>query len=104
MGIVGRYPERGIRIDVERTADGGPPWRYRGEAATSGDRFTIEATVSGDGNVAVDVSGEARQKLGAELGVELAEKVRRVLRAAWKHAEADGRPPPRRIQRWRADR
>jgi hypothetical protein len=96
MGIVGSHPERGIRIDVERPTEGSPPWCYRGVAATSGDRFDIAATVSGDGEVAVDVPAEAPAELG--------EKVRRVLRAAYKHAKADGRPPPRRIQRWRADR
>jgi hypothetical protein len=32
---------------------------------------------------------------------DLAEKVRLLVRAALRHAEADGRPPPPRIARWR---
>jgi hypothetical protein len=96
MGIVGSRPDSGVRIDLERPIDGGPPWPYRGEAATPGERFSIAATVSADGEVEVDVPPGAPADLG--------ERVRRVVRSAWKHAQEDGLPPPRRLQRWRADR
>jgi hypothetical protein len=96
MPIVGSRPDSGVRIDLERPIRGGPPWRYRGEAATPGERFAIAVTVSADGEVGVEVPSGAPEDLG--------ERVRRVIRSAWKHAQEDGTPPPRRIQRWRPDR
>jgi hypothetical protein len=96
MAIVGSRPDSGLRIDLERPIRGGPPWRYRGEAATPEDGFSIAATVSAEGEVEVDVAPGAPADLG--------ERVHRVVRSAWKHAQEDGLPPPRRIQRWRADR
>ena len=38
---------------------------------------------------------------GAPEGI--AERVRLLMRAAYKHAREDGQPPPRRIVRWRAE-
>jgi hypothetical protein len=94
MGIVGDRPESGLRIDVARAPEGGPPWRYRGEVVTADATFALEATVSEAGAVAV----EAPQ---APAGV--AERARLVLRSAWKHAQGEEQPPPRRIVRWRPD-
>jgi hypothetical protein len=85
-----------VRIDLERPTEGGPPWGYRGQAATPDDRFAITVTVSAEGGVEVDLPQGAPADLG--------ERVRRVVRSAWKHAQEDGSPPPRRIQRWRGDR
>jgi hypothetical protein len=93
MAIVGHPPESGTRIDVERPRVGGPPWSYRGEAATNGARFALVATVGAVGTVSVELSDEAPPGL--------AEKARLIVRAAWKHAQADGAPPPRHIVRWR---
>jgi hypothetical protein len=95
MGIVGQHPETGVRVDVERT-DAGPPWSYRGEAVTPDDRFALEARIEADGGVAIELDGRAPAGLG--------QRIRLLLRAAWKHAHEDGTPPPRRIVRWRADR
>ena len=95
MGIVGPRPERGVRVELERP-EGGPPWAYRGEAVTPVDTHAVAATIAAEGEVAVDVGP------GAPAG--LAERVRLILRAAWKHACEDGAPPPRRIVRWRGDR
>jgi hypothetical protein len=60
---------------------------------------------------------EARSAEGADLtrpvrtpearsaeGADLTRSVRLIMRAAWKHAHADGAPPPRRVVRWRPDR
>jgi hypothetical protein len=94
MGIIGDFPERGVRIAVERSRLGGPPWVYRGEAATAGAvRYPITAVVGEDGQVRVETPKDGPADLEA--------RVRLVLRAAWKHACADGRPPPLRLARWR---
>jgi hypothetical protein len=94
MGIVGDRPESGLRLDVTRSPEGGPPWRYRGEAVSPDARFAIEATIGGSGEVAVDAPG-------APAG--FADRARLLLRAVWKHAEGERLPPPRRIVRWRPD-
>jgi len=96
MGIVGHHPETGVRVDVERAREGGPPWRYEGEAVTPASRFQLAADVGDDGNVVIELEPGAP--------AALAEKVRLLLRAAWKHAEEEAIQPPRHIVRWRADR
>jgi hypothetical protein len=95
MGIIGQKPETGIRIDVERPQAGGPPWRYRGTVATVDAELAVGATITEGGEVQVELAGPAAG--------ELAEKIRLILRSVHKHAAADGLPPARRIQRWRAD-
>ncbi len=95
MAIVGGRPESGVRIDVARLREAtAPPWRYEGEAATPEAAVQVVVVVDAEGRVDVELA------VGA--GPELAEKVRLIVRAAWKHARDDGAPPPRRIQRWRA--
>jgi len=98
MAIVGPRPESGVRIDLERAAAGGPPWRYDGKVTTPTAEFSLRARVSVEGAVAIEAPPESVPALPA--GVE--QKAKLLLRAAWKHAEADGAPPPRRILRWRA--
>jgi hypothetical protein len=94
MGIVGAHPETGVRIEMERPRDEGPPWQYRGEAVTPSERFEVTVTVTAQGEVAVVAPPEVP---GA-----LTEKTRLVMRTVWKHAQADEVPPPRRIARWHA--
>jgi hypothetical protein len=94
MAIVGGRPESGLRIDVTRDMQGGPPWRYRGEVVTPADAFALQASISEAGAVAVEVAS-------APAGV--ADRARLLLRAAWKHAHEEQQPPPRRIVRWRPD-
>jgi hypothetical protein len=96
LGIVGDHPESGVRIDVQRPVGAGPPWSYAGEAVTPTERFRIEALVTADGAVTVQLAD------GAPAG--LAEKARLLLRAAVKHAREEEADPPRRIVRWRAER
>jgi len=95
MGIVGDVPDTGIRIEVERPRDGGPPWQYAGAVITPEARFAVSATVSSEGDVAVELAPNAPEGL--------ARRARRLLRSAWKHARADNTAPPRRVVRWRAD-
>jgi hypothetical protein len=97
VAIVGHHPETGVRIVVERTRAGGPPWSYEGEAVTPSARFRVTMTVEADGGVDVTLPSEAP--------AGLAEKARLIVRAAWRHARDDeAAAPPRRIVRWRADR
>jgi hypothetical protein len=95
MGIVGGHPETGVRVEAERP-EGGPPWLYRGEAVTPSERLALQASVADDGTVIVELQGDTP--------ASLRDRVRLILRTAWKHARDDGQPPPRRIVRWRADR
>lgn len=83
MAIVGDRPESGVRIEVELHP--GEPLEYRGRVQTP------------DADYAIVVIGDAVSGVSEELG----EKVRLLVRAALRHAEADGRPPPPRIARWR---
>jgi hypothetical protein len=95
MGIVSPYPESGVRVDATRSAEG-PPWQYVGEAVVPTARFDLKVTVSADGQAAVELPADAPAGLG--------ERVRLIVRTAFKHARDDGAPPPRRIVRWRPDR
>lgn len=103
MPITGEFPEGGVRIEVERlrgpqgASDDAAPWTYEGHAVTPGARWALRAVISEAGAVTVTLDE------GAPEGT--ADRVRLLLRAAWKHAAAEGRPaPPRRIQRWREER
>ena len=100
MGIVGDHPESGVRVDVERPLTGGPPWRYEGVATTAQERHPMTAVVSADGTVDVTLHAAPRGQEDAALS-GLADKVRLILRAAWKHGQENGTAPPRRIVRWR---
>ncbi len=95
MGIVGPHPESGVRVEAERP-DTGPPWAYIGHAVTPTALLALQASISSTGVVEVN--------LPADAPAGLAERVRLILRAAYKHAEGEALPPPRRIVRWRADR
>ena len=108
MGIVGERPESGLRIDVERARAGGgaategPPWTYEGHVTTPNARVAVRAVVEASGSVTVSLE---------DANEELAEKVKLILRASYKHAQTERSEqatpdapaaPPRRIQRWRA--
>jgi hypothetical protein len=104
MGIVGDHPESGVRVDVQRPREGGPPWRYEGEAATAHERHALSAVVAADGSVEVMLGGHERSDVSPSrlAEAELGERVRLILRAAWKHGQESGTAPPRRIVRWRS--
>jgi len=96
MPIAGEFPETGFRVDLERLLDGPAPWTYEGCVASPTARYALTVTVSDNGQVVVASSGDMPGELG--------ERVRLLVRTAWKHAHAEGRAPPRRLLRWRADR
>jgi hypothetical protein len=96
MPVVGHHPESGVRVVVERPRAGGPPWRYEGEAVTENARFRVAATADAAGVVTIELQGEAP--------AGLADKVRLMVRTAWKHARENDSPPPRRLVRWRPER
>jgi hypothetical protein len=105
MPIVGSSPESGVRIDVSRARDGGPPWRYEGQAVTPEATWPTIATVAEDGEVRVELGAPAGAEASANdpASEAIAARVRLLLRAAYKHASDDGQPPPRRVVRWRPD-
>jgi hypothetical protein len=95
MAIVGSHPESGVRVNIERPQEGGPPWNYKGEAVTPVASYRVTASVAADGEIDVVLAADAPKGL--------ADKTLRVLRSAWKHAKAEAAPPPRHIVRWRPD-
>ena len=102
MPIAGDRPESGVRIAIERPRDEGPPWRYDGFVHTPDRSYGLGATVSEAGDV--DVRIELDISLSEESLGSLAERVRLIVRTAWKQAKSDGEPPPRRIVRWRGEK
>ena len=95
MAIAGSHPESGVRVNIERPLEGGPPWNYQGEAVTPSASYRVTATVAADGQIDVVLAADAPKGL--------ADKTLRVLRATWKRAQAEGMPPPRHVVRWRPD-
>jgi hypothetical protein len=89
MGIVGDRPESGVRLELERPREGGPPWEYTGRAATPDGEYPVSATVSAAGDVEVQAPPEVKTKVAL------------ILRAAWKHGDG---APPRKIVRWRGEK
>jgi hypothetical protein len=93
MAIVGHTPESGVRVVLERPRAGGPPWRYQGEVATPGARFRVAATL--------DIGGDLTVEIIPDPPAGLTDKVRLMLRAAWRRAREDRTAPPLRLARWR---
>jgi hypothetical protein len=84
-----------VRIAVERPKAGGAPWRYTGEAASAEGAQAVTVVVQAAGEVSVEgVTGA------------VADKVKAIVRTAWKHATADDpeAAPPWRIVRWRGEK
>ena len=94
MGIAGERPESGIRIAIERPRDGGPPWIYEGAVHEPNASHPLKVTVTEDGTVDVELAA----------GEDLAEKVRLLVRTAYRQAKSDDEAPARRIVRWRGDK
>jgi hypothetical protein len=103
VGIASERPETGVRIAIERPREprgSRPPWSYAGAAAVPDASFPLAVTVSGEGVVDVEIGPS---EAGAAPPADLAEKVRLIVRTAYRQAAADGAPPARRIVRWRGD-
>lgn len=94
MAILGERPETGVRIAIERARDGEAPWRYTGAAVLPDTSYPLTVTVTNEGDVTVALDGTPP--------ADLAERVRLIVRAAYRQAKSDDEPPPWRIVRWRA--
>lgn len=88
-----------MRITIERARDGGPPWHYRGAAHLPEKSHPIDVTLAADGTATVGVAPSGD---GAAPPTDLAERVRLIVRTAFRQAASDGQLPARRIVRWRA--
>jgi hypothetical protein len=102
VAIVGERPETGVRIAIERPREGGPPWAYAGTAALPDAIFPVEVTVGSEGEVAV-VLAPARES-GIAPPADLAEKIRLIVRTAYRQAKTDDEAPAFRIVRWRGEK
>jgi hypothetical protein len=99
MPIAGDRPESGVRLALERPREETPPWIYEGAVYTPDATLAARVVVDQEGTVEVSL-GEATSSVPPDL----AEKVRLIVRAAYRQAKADGEPPARRITRWRGDK
>ena len=86
MGIVRTVPRRAASASTPRAAAEGPALGYEGEAVDAGRAVSAEVAVSADGEVSV-------VELPTSAPDGLAERVRLLVRAAYKHAREDGQPP-----------
>src|SRR5579871_5112027 len=93
MSIVGRNPESGMRLMIERPREEGPPWAYEGAAYTPRTTHPLRVLVQADGVVDVEA--------GADMPADLVQRTRQMVRAAYKHAQDAAEPPPRQIHRWK---
>lgn len=95
MAILGERPETGVRVAIERPIEGGPPWHYKGTATLPDETFPLRVEVSDLGEVRVQFDEPAL------VPSDLTEKVRLLVRTAYRQAKADDEPPAWRIVRWR---
>ena len=99
MPIVGERPESGVRLVVSRSGSEEGPWTYTGAAFLPDATFELAIRVGVDGLVSVEPAAS-----GDTVPADLSEKIRLIVRTAYKQAKADGEPPPLRIARWRGDK
>jgi hypothetical protein len=92
MAIIGARPLSGMRLELERPRGDTAPFRYEGAVKTRDAETPVVGSIDAQGDVTVT---------GPGLDEDTIEKVRLLIRAACKHARAEDRPPPLRIQRWR---
>ena len=90
-----------MRIAIERPREQAAPWIYSGAAQLPDASFPARVEVSEDGTVEAELSPSAG---GAEPPADLVEKVRLIVRTAYRQAKADGEPPAWRIVRWRGEK
>jgi hypothetical protein len=102
--IAGERPESGFRVEIARSRAPGaeaPPWLYEGAAHLPDASFPLRVALAADG--AADVTLEADAGGAAPPG-DLVEKVRLIVRTAYRQARADDEPPAWRIVRWRGEK
>jgi hypothetical protein len=99
--IASDRPESGLRIAIERAKDADAPWRYAGAAHAPHATFPLSVVVAEDGTAEVAL---APSESGDAPPPDLAERVRLLVRAAYRQALAEGRAPAWRIVRWRGEK
>ena len=107
MPIVGDRPESGVRIAIERDANkNDPPWIYAGEVHLPDGSHPVAVEVDADGEVGVSIGrmSHPHEDEGPLAPPELTEKVRLIVRTAYRQAKADGEAPAWRIVRWRGEK
>lgn len=103
MAIAGDRPESGVRIRIERDkSKDEAPYVYSGAAYIPDASFPLSVVVDAGGDVAVTLSPAAESSEPPP--PDLAEKVRLIVRTAYRQAKADGEPPAWRIVRWRGEK
>lgn len=95
MPVAGERPETGVRIVLERPRGDAPPWTYEGALHLPEATHPLRVVVREDGQVDVTLGDAA---------ADLAEKVRLIVRTAYRQAKADDEAPPLRIVRWRGEK
>jgi hypothetical protein len=101
--IGGDSPETGVRIVIQREKSRpDPPWEYAGAAHLPDASFPIDVRVDAGGEVSVSISPS--EVTGAQIPPDLSEKVRLIVRTAYRQAKADGEAPAWRIVRWRGEK
>jgi hypothetical protein len=102
VAIAGDRPETGVRIQIERDKSrSAPPWTYAGAAHVPEASFPVTVTVDAAGEVTVGIS---TAESGLAPPADLTEKVRLIVRMAYRQAKADDEPPAWRIVRWRGEK
>jgi hypothetical protein len=89
-----------VRIAIERSREGGPPWSYAGAAVLPDASYPLAVTVSEAGEVGVELAPATGGDHPPP--ADLAEKVRLIVRTVYRQAKADDEAPAWRIVRWRA--
>lgn len=92
-------PSAGVRYALAR-AEAGESVVYRGFAHMTGADAPLEVRIAASGAAEARVEAAALPE-GAPAAAELEREAAALVKAAVKSASAAGRPPPRRITRWR---
>jgi hypothetical protein len=101
--IAGERPETGVRIHVERDKSReDAPWRYAGAAHVPDASYPLTVVVDEGGEVSVTIAPSEED--GSTPPPDLNEKVRLIVRTAYRQAKSDGEPPAWRIVRWRGEK
>jgi len=97
MGIASERPTSGLRVRLERTAQNTTaPFVYEGTVDLPERSFAVSATVDASGQTSVTVEPGAPD--------DAAERVRLLLRTAFRQSESEGGCPARKIVRWRGEK